>query len=79
MGISLTAQPPGAAGGHQERRTERGIERLTRDCLAMSDVEAAARIDREVSAAIAASRWDDAVNWQRVRLRVKRLRARAAR
>lgn len=67
---------PGSVSGAFQNR---GIERLTDDCLAMSEREAAARIDREITMAIEASRWDDAIKWQRVRLRVKRLQARATR
>jgi len=72
MGMSPTAAHLRSTGTLQDR----GIERLTRDCLAMTDTAAAARIDREVAAAIESSRWEDAVKWQRVRLRVKRMRAR---
>lgn len=68
-------QPPALGAG----RLDRSLEQLTARCLAMPAAERMALIDAEIAGAIAESRWDHAVKWQRVLLRVKRSLAKAAR
>lgn len=55
-----------------------GLDQITRDCIALRGTIADELIEREINTAIAESRWDDAIHWQRVRLRVKRVRARGS-
>lgn len=61
--------------GHQPANIVRPagtIEALVVDCLAAPPEVAARRIHDELQAALATERWDDAVLWQRVKLRLQR-------
>lgn len=48
------------------------IDFMVRECLALGRDEAARRIAVAVETAVSEARWQDAVDWQRVRLRAKR-------
>ena len=45
------------------------IDRMVEECLALGPDDAACRIALAVKAAVSEGRWQDAVVWQRVRLR----------